>query len=283
MSNLSKGSPWARAAVYSLLLAYLFVTFAPLYWIFSATFKTQAEAHRFPPTLVPETFTLENLARVFTDSRVFGARPFLNSVAIALGTAGLTAVLGFLAGYGFARHEFPGKDVLLTGMLFINLIPRLATIIPIFRMFSFYDLYDSYTGLILLHGITVAPFAAWLLKGYIDTIPVELDESALMDGCSRPRAMLKIVLPLAAPGTAAVAVFGFREAWNDFTSALILTTSAEIRPYTVALYRFVGEQGQVEWNLIAAATFISIVPVLVAFGVFQRYFVSGLTGGALKS
>jgi len=282
MYSLRRGTPAAKIAVYSLLIIYAVVTFAPLYWIFSATFKSAEEMQRFPPTLVPERMTLDNLIKVFTNSRVFGARPFLNSLIISLGGAGLTAVLGFLAGYGFARFRFPGRDALLLVILFINLIPRHATIIPIFRMFSFYGLYDTYLGLVLLHGITVAPFASWLMKGYIDTVPLELEESAMMDGCSRRGAMAKIILPLAAPGIAAIAVFGFREAWNDFTTALILTMSAEIRPYTLALYRFVGEQGQVEWNLIAAATFVSIVPVLVAFGIFQKHFVSGLTGGAVK-
>lgn len=282
MYSLRHGSTSAKIAVYTLLALYAIVTFAPLYWIFSATFKSTGEMQRFPPTLFPERITFDNLVKVFTNSRVFGARPFLNSLVISLGGAGLTALLGFLGGYGFARFRFRGRDALLLLMLFINLIPRHATIIPVFRMFSLYGLYDTYLGLVLLHGVIVAPFAAWLMKGYIDTIPVELDESAMMDGCSRRGAMVKIILPLAAPGIAAIAVFGFREAWNDFTLALILTMSSEIRPYTVALYRFVGEQGQVEWNLIAAATFISIVPVLVAFGVFQKYFVSGLTGGAIK-
>jgi multiple sugar transport system permease protein len=283
VNSLSRGSPAIKTVVYGLLALYLLVTIMPLYWVFSTTFKTAAEAQRFPPTLIPEQFTLNNLVKVFTDSRVFGPQPFANSLFISLGGAGLVALLSFMAGYGFARFDFPGRNVLLVAMLFINLIPRLATIIPIFRMFSVYGLYDTFLGLILLHGVTVAPFGAWLMKGYIDSIPVELDESAMLDGCTRRQAMGRIILPLAAPGVAATAIFGFRECWNDFTTALILTSSVEIRPYTLALYRFVGEQGQVDWSLISAATFISIVPVLVAFGLFQKHFVSGLTGGALKS
>jgi multiple sugar transport system permease protein len=121
------------------------------------------------------------------------------------------------------------------------------------------------------------------MKGYIDTIPIELEESALIDGCSPGRAMRRIILPIATPGLAAVAVFGFHGAWNDFTAALILTTSANVRPYTISLYRFVGEQGEVAWNLISAAAFVSVVPVVASFALFQRYFVTGLTGGALKS
>jgi ABC-type glycerol-3-phosphate transport system permease component len=254
-----------------------------LYWIFTTTFKSSTEARAFPPTLIPKSFTFANIIEIFNSSRVFGFRPFLNSLIISLGTSFIAVVISFLAGFGFSRYRFPGRNILLLSMLFINLLPLLATIIPIFRLFSLYRLYDTYIGLILLHGLKTAPFTAWLMKGYIDTIPVELEESAMIDGCSSRQAMRRIIAPLAAPGLAAVAVFGFRHAWNDFTAALILTTSEKIRPYTIALYRFVGEQGEVEWHLISAAAFISIVPVVVSFAIFQKYFVTGLTGGAIKS
>ncbi len=269
--------------VYFVLIIYTVITILPLYWIFTTTFKSEAEARAFPPTLIPKSFTFANIVEIFSSSRVFGFRPFLNSLIISLGTSLIAVVISFLSGFGFSRYRFPGRDILLLSMLFINLLPLLATIIPIFRLFSLYKLYDTYLGLILLHGLKTAPFTAWLMKGYIDTIPVELEESAMIDGCAPRQAMRRIIAPLAAPGLAAVAVFGFRHAWNDFTAALILTTSEKIRPYTIALYRFVGEQGEVEWHLISAAAFISIVPVVVSFAIFQKYFVTGLTGGAIKS
>ena len=272
-----------KLIVYFILILYMVITILPLYWILTTTFKSAAEAGAFPPTLIPKSFTFNNIVEIFSSSRVFGFRPFLNSLIISLGTSLIAVVISFLAGFGFSRYRFPGRDILLMSMLFINLLPLLATIIPIFRLFSLYRLYDTYLGLILLHGLKTAPFTAWLMKGYIDTIPVELEESAMIDGCSSWQAMRRIIAPLAAPGLAAVAVFGFRHAWNDFTAALILTTSEKIRPYTIALYRFVGEQGEVEWHLISAAAFISIVPVVVSFAFFQKYFVTGLTGGAIKS
>jgi ABC-type glycerol-3-phosphate transport system permease component len=273
----------ARAAVYLVLLLYAVITILPLYWVFSTTFKSEGEALQYPPTLIPRHPTLSNFVEIFSSSKVFGFRPFLNSLIVALGTSLLAVVVSFLAGYGFSRYRFPGRDLLLVSMLFINLLPLLATIVPLFRLFSLYGLYDTYLGLILLHGLRTAPFTAWLMKGYIDTLPLELEESALLDGCSPALAMRRIILPLATPGLAAVAVFGFHTAWNDFTAALILTTSQNVRPYTISLYRFVGEQGQVAWNLISTAAFISVVPVVISFALFQRYFVTGLTGGALKS
>lgn len=274
----------AKLIVYFVLILYMVITILPLYWILTTTFKSGAEARAFPPTLIPKSFTFDNIVEIFSSSRVFGFRPFLNSLIISLGTSLIAVVISFLAGFGFSRYRFPGRDILLMSMLFINLLPLLATIIPIFRLFSLYRLYDTYLGLIPLHGLKTAPFTAWLMKGYIDTIPVELEESAMIDGCSSWQAMGQYHRPpLAAPGLAAVAVFGFRHAWNDFTAALILTTSEKIRPYTIALYRFVGEQGEVDWHMISAAAFIFIVPVVVSFAFFQKYFVTGLTGGAIKS
>lgn len=272
-----------RAVVYFILIFYAVITILPLYWIFSTAFKTSGEAQAYPPTLIPMTFTFSNIVEIFSSSQVFGFRPFLNSTIISLGAALLVVVISFLAGFGFSRYQFPGKNFLLFSMLFINLLPGLAVMIPMFRLFSIYRLYDTYLGLILLHGIRAAPFTSWLMKGYIDTIPVALEESAMIDGCSPRQAMRKIIAPLAAPGLAAVAVLAFRHAWNDFTAALILTTSESVRPYTIALYRFVGEYGEVEWHLISAAAFISIVPVVVSFAIFQRQFVTGLTGGAVKA
>jgi multiple sugar transport system permease protein len=272
-----------RGLVYLVLLLYAVITILPLYWVFGTTFKDASEARAYPPTFFPRHPTMANLVQIFSSSKVFGVRPFLNSLVISLGTSALTVSVSYLAGYGFSRYRFPGRDLILVSMLFINLLPVLATIVPLFRLFSLYHLYDTYLGLILLHGLRTAPFTSWLMKGYIDTIPIELEESALIDGCSPGRAMRRIILPIATPGLAAVAVFGFHAAWNDFTAALILTTSAAVRPYTISLYRFVGEQGEVAWNLISAAAFVSVVPVVASFALFQRYFVTGLTGGALKS
>jgi ABC-type glycerol-3-phosphate transport system permease component len=120
------------------------------------------------------------------------------------------------------------------------------------------------------------------MRGYIKTIPRDLEDSAMIDGCTRGQATRRIIAPLAAPGLAAVAVLAFRAAWNEFTAALILTTSEEIRPYTVAIHRFVRDHSKVEWHLMSAAAFISIIPIVIAFSFFQRYFVSGLTRGAVK-
>jgi ABC-type glycerol-3-phosphate transport system permease component len=153
--------------------------------------------------------------------------------------------------------------------------------IPLFYIYNLYRIYDTYIGLILLHTIGAAPFAAWLMRGYIDTIPRELEDAAVIDGCSRGQATRRIIAPLAAPGMAAVAVLAFRRAWGDFAGAIMLTSSRAIQPYTTVLYSFVSEH-KVQWGRLSAAAFISTIPIVIIFTFFQKYFVSGLTAGAVK-
>lgn len=280
-----RGSLPAKIAVYAFLLLWALVTIMPLYWVFSTTFKDPEETRGFPPTLWPRSFSLRNLFLVFFDPeqhRALGLWPYLNSLIIALGTALLTAVVSFFAGFGFARYRFRGREVLLLSLLFINMLPLMGRVIPLFRMFVLYRLYDTYLGLVLLHAASQAPFAAWLMRGYIWSIPRDLEDSAMIDGCTRGRAVRRIVAPLAAPGLAAIAVLSFRYAWNEFAAALILTTSESVRPYTVAIFKFVGDHSKIDWHLISAASFVSIIPIIIAFAFFQRYFVSGLTRGAVK-
>ncbi len=274
-----------KVLVYSLLVIWAFVTVLPLYWVFSTAFKSPEESRGYPPTLFPRSFSFKNILLVFNDPKThmsMGVRPYLNSLIIALGTAALTAMVSFIAGYGFARYRFKGREILLLSLLFINLLPEMAKMIPLFRMFSLYRLYDTYVGLILLLAAGSAPFSTWLMRGYIKSVPQDLEDSAVIDGCTRAQAARRITLPLTAPGLAAIAVLAFRAAWNEFSAALILTTSDSIRPYTTALYKYVREHKSVDWHLLSGAAFVSIIPIVIVFAFFQRYFVSGLTRGAVK-
>ncbi|OGP60828.1 MAG: hypothetical protein A2V67_16140 [Deltaproteobacteria bacterium RBG_13_61_14] len=274
-----------KTLVYALLLVWALLTILPLYWVFSTAFKSPEEARGYPPTLIPHSFSFRNLVQVFDDPQThksLGFKPYLNSLIIALGTALLTATVSFLAGFGFARYRFRGREVLLLSLLFINMLPEMAKMIPLFRMFILYHLYDTYLGLILLLAAGSAPFSTWLMRGYIKSIPQDLEDSAVIDGCTRGQASRRITAPLAAPGLAAVAVLAFRAAWNEFSAALILTTSDSVRPYTTAIFKYVKEHASVDWHLLSAASFVSIIPIVIAFAFFQRYFVGGLTRGAVK-
>jgi len=280
-SQAEKFSIGAKFFIYLILTLWGIYALLPLYWVFTTAFKSTAETVAYPPSLFPKHFTLETFRKLFISSS-FGARPFLNSIFIALGATFLALFLSGLAGYGFSRFRFPLRRLLLLFLLLMNLLPTLIMIIPLYRLFILYRLYNTYLGLILIHGVTSAPFCTWLMFGFYESIPYELEEAALLDGCSWLRSLWHIILPLSAPGMAAVAIFSYLRAWNDFTNAVVLTSSEMVKPYTVTLYRMISERSYVQWDLLSAASFVAVVPVLIAFGVFQKYFIVGLTQGALK-
>ena len=276
-----KFSVGGKILVYAFLVLWAVYCVLPLYWVFSTAFKPTEETQAWPPTLFPSKLTLSTFVKLFTGSS-FSGRPFLNSIIISLGATLLTVSLSGLAGYGFSRFQFPLRRFLLLFLILMRLLPTLIMIIPFYKIYITYGLYNTYLGLILIHGVTSAPFCTWLMFGFYESIPYELEEAALLDGCSFLRSLWHVVLPLAVPGMAAVATFAYLRAWNDFTNAVVLTSSESIRPYTVILYKMIQERGFVQWDLLSAASFVAVVPILIAFAIFQKYFIAGLTQGALK-
>lgn len=269
-------------ATYTILVFWALVCLLPLYWIFSTSIKSPTEATTWPPSIVPRSMTLNNYVDIFTKSRTFGWPPFINSAIYGVGTVLITIVITSLSGFAFSRYRFRSRGALMFAILFLNMLPGLAKIIPLYVMFVRYGLYDSRIGLILLYTVGEIPLGTWLMKGYFDTVPRETEEAALVDGASALTAFRHVTLPMALPGIGAVAVISFNGAWNEYLTALILTRSAAVRPYTVALGAFAAEYGQVEWNYIAAAAVVSMLPIIVLFSVFQRYFITGLGAGAVK-
>jgi multiple sugar transport system permease protein len=268
-----------KVVTYLLLILWAVFTVAPLYWLLSATFKVRGEAIGYPPTLVPNHPTLKNFGILLFHSR-FGFKSYLNSIIIATGATLISTGSAMLAGFGFSRYRFPFRSQLLVFILLLQMIPLLAVIIPLYKLYSLYGLYDTRLGLMIVYAVRTVSMNTWLLKGYFDTVPVEIEEAALIDGCSRLQAFFRVAFPIAAPGVAAAAIFAFFRSWNEFMIAMTLTS--RVRPYTVELYRFLGEQGEVDWSLLGTASFIAIVPVLILFSLFQKYFIIGLAGGALK-
>jgi ABC-type glycerol-3-phosphate transport system permease component len=263
-----------------MLLIWLLFTVAPLYWLLSATFKPAAEAIGYPPTFFPKQPTLGNFAHIFSQAQ-FRFTSYFHSFIIAFGAMMLSVGTATLAGYSFSRFRFPAKGLLLISIMLFQMIPVLAIIIPLYQIFSLYGLYNTHLGLILIYATLTAPMNTWILKGYFDTIPVAIEESAMIDGLSRTKAFMVIALPIAAPGISASAIFAFFKAWNEYIIAMTMTSS--IRPYTVELYRFIGDHGEVDWSLLGTASFIAIVPIFLLFAFFQKYFIIGMSGGAIKS
>ena len=268
-----------KITTYLLLFLWAIFTLLPLYWLLSTTFKPPSEAIGYPPTFIPAHPTLKNFGYLLFKSR-FGFKSYINSIIIALGATFVSAFTAMLAGFGFSRFNFPFKAQILVGILLLQMIPILAVIIPLYKLYSIYKLYDTRIGLILVYSVRTISMNIWLLKGYFDTIPVDIEEAALIDGCSKIQAFFHVLFPIASPGIAAAAIFAFTRSWNEFLIAMTLTS--QVRPYTVELYRFIGEYGDVDWSLLATASFIAILPVIILFSIFQKYFIIGLAGGALK-
>jgi multiple sugar transport system permease protein len=271
--------PAWKILTYVLLILWVVFTVMPLYWLLSATFKPPDEAIGYPPTLFPRRPTLRNFGDLLFRSK-FGFKSYLNSIVIAMGATLISTGCAMLAGFGFSRFRFPLRNQILVLILLIQMIPLLAVIIPLYRLYSLYGLYDTRIGLMIVYAVRTVSMNTWLLKGYFDTIPIEIEEAALIDGCSRLQAFFRVSFPIAAPGVAAASIFAFFRSWNEFMIAMTLTST--VRPYTVELYRFIGEHGEVDWSLLGTASFIAIVPVLILFSFFQKYFVIGLAGGAVK-
>jgi len=270
----------SKIAIYIILIIFAILTLTPLYWLLSSTFKTSSEAIGYPPTLFPKNPTLKNFARLF-DARNFNFKSFYHSLIVSFGAMMLSCIVATLAGYGLSRLRFPGKKPIMIGIMFFQMVPVLALIIPLYQIFSTYKLYNTHIGLILIYATLSAPMNTWILKGYFDTIPDAIEEAAMIDGLSQSQAFFRIALPIAAPGLSASAIFAFFKAWNEYIVAMTLTSS--MRPYTVELYRFIGEQGEVDWSLLGTAAFIAIVPIFLLFSFAQKYFIIGLSGGAVKS
>jgi len=276
-----------------LLLVTVLVTIYPILWVFTIAFsgeQTPAIADvgadpslgdRLRAVLPwPKTVSFANFRSVWTE-QPFG-RWLLNSAIIAGATTLLGVTLSCTAGYAFSRFQFPGRRAGLMSFLVSQMFPGTLMLIPLYIIIvKWLGLGSSWLGLILVYTMTAIPFCVWMLKGYFDTIPKELEESALIDGASPATVFFRIVLPLAKPAVAVTALFSFMTAWNEFIQAATFMDKEAMYTGPVGLRFFVGGFQQ-QWGFFAAGAIITAIPVVVLFMVLQRYLVSGLTAGAVK-
>ncbi|MCU1440556.1 MAG: carbohydrate transporter rane protein 2, family [Rhodoglobus sp.] len=270
------GMSVVRGAIIALALLF---AIAPIYWTINTSLKGATEVISYPPTWFPTQPTIENWLGVLFGSTF--PREVLNSVLLGLGTIVIVLALGVHAGYAAARHEFRGKQSVLLILLMSTMIPGVVTIIPQYFLAVQLGLFDTYTVLLLVFSAWQLPMVVWIMKGFFEGLPRELEEAARVDGCSRLRAFYTVILPLSWPGLAASAIIVFVWVWNEFIIGLTLTQSPYVKPLTVGIYGFVGETG-IDWGRITAGTAIALIPVAIFFMIFQRKFVEGLTSGSTK-
>jgi multiple sugar transport system permease protein len=266
-------------ASYSLLvLAALYALF-PIAWMLSTSFKSEAEALSLPVRWIPKQPTLSAYVEMWT-LRPFGTY-FYNSIVVSGVTALLSTVVGALAGYGFSRFKFRFRTTLMAGFLATQMISGVLVIGPYFQILAAVELYNTLTGLIIAYVTICLPFAAWMSKGYFDSIPRELDEAGLVDGASRFQIFLRIIMPIALPGTVATLLFAFLLAWQDLLWALCLISIDEKRTVTLGVAFAVGEF-MVKWPMLTAASLIGSLPTIILYLFLQRFYVEGLARGAVK-
>jgi multiple sugar transport system permease protein len=257
----------------------------PMAWMLSTSLKTQFAALQYPPEWIPSNPTLEQYRRLLSPESEVG-REFLqyawNSIYISTITTVLGVVLAVPAAYAFSRFRFPGRNALFYAVLVRNMFPAVVFLIPLFIMMRWLRVVNTPISLILTYLTFGLPLSIWLLKGFYDNIPVQLEQAARIDGASRFKAFLLVVMPLSSPGIIATAIYSFILSWNEYVYAVTFLNDKDRLTLPVGLERFFTEYAA-NWPGLMAASFIMSVPVVVLFLVLQKYFVRALTEGAVKS
>lgn len=263
---------------FSLFLLSVFAFF-PILWMVLTSIKIPSEMYKTPPQLVPSSVTLQNYLYVFKDNRMM--RYILNTFFVSTMSTLIAIFFGSMSGYVFARYSFKIKKPLFFFVFASMLIPMTVLIVPLYITFLNMGLVDSYQGLILAYLIRTLPVAVWLFHGFFLRIPMELEEAAMVDGCTRVKAIIKILVPILMPGIIAVSVYVFLVSWKMYLFPLVLTTASNVRPLSVGLVFYIGETNVLWGQLMAASTLVSLPPTIL-FLIFQKRLTAGLAEGAIK-
>lgn len=262
----------------------LFVTFclAPFIWTLLTSFKGDTTIYNVPINYLPNPFDLASYTQIFQLERFRWS--LLNSAIVASSATAISLTIGAFCAYAIARLDFPGKNFLLAMVLAISMFPGIAIIGPLFRQFNSWGLTNNYLALILPNVTFTLPICIWTLTAFFNDMPIELEESARVDGCTRMQTFFKIVAPLAAPGVFTAAILLFIQAWNEFLFARTFMSQPNRLTATVAIAQFEGADAaaQYPWGQITAASIVITLPLVVLVLLFQRRIISGLTAGAIK-
>lgn len=269
----------AMVALFLFLAAYLLVVLFPIYWIIVTSFKVPKDALAIPPVwffkpglnAYLDVFALKNYLHYF-----------MNSVIVAIGTTVIALAFGSLSAYALDRFRFPFSDLVSYALLATRMIFPIVYAVPLFQLMNTLGLLDTPFALIIAYTTFSLPYAVWIMQGFFNGIPTDLDDAAMIDGCSRFGAFWRVILPLVAPGLAAASIFVLMLAWNEFMFALILAGGGEGKTLPVAAALLVGGQQEIEWDQLCAVATATIVPMVVFFFLVQKHLVKGMIAGAVK-
>jgi len=251
----------------------------PVYWMLVSAIQPTRELLRLDLSFIPRVITLDGFQALLSENPVTSWLSV--SAILALGSASLSLVISTLAGYSLSRFTGRGHQVMGLALLLSRMLPGSLLVIPFYTIFLRLGLIDNILSVVVVNTVFIVPFATWLLKGFFDGIPRDLEEAAWVDGASRLRALRLVILPLSAPGIAAAATYSVIFAWGDFLFAKTLLTSDRSRPVTVGIVSFIGDNGT-DWNAIMAMGVIAVLPMMVLFVIAERHLIAGLTAGGVK-
>jgi ABC-type glycerol-3-phosphate transport system permease component len=282
----SSGIFWKRVKkyrgkilAYLVLLCYLLVAIFPLYWMIITGFKTNTEVYSDRPTYIIKHPTLRNFITIFK------GRPtlyyFRNTMVVALVTTIICILVGTIAAFSFARYKYKGSSFIMFCILAVRIFPPISLIVPLYLMMSRLGLIDNLLGLIIVNIYLTLPFFIWIMKGFFESIPKELDEAARIDGCSRFQAFRLIIFPISFNGLAAASIITFMWTWNEFLFGQILAVTSAAKNISVGAVDFITDLN-ISWNQMCAYGFLASIPAFIFIILFQKYIVQGLTAGAVK-
>lgn len=273
-------SPFKRIIIHIVLIIACMISIFPVLRVLAVSLRPGDRLMSTDLSIIPPDATLESYRIILFE------KPFLswlwNSVAITIATALIGVVLASTAAYAFSRWKFPGRSVGLVFLLATQMIPASMLMIPIYILAINLGLVGTYSGLVIAYCVTSIPFSVWILKGYYDTIPIDLEEAARIDGCSQLQAFMKILLPLSTPALAITFLFNFMQAWNEYLLARVMLGSSEsLMTWPLGLQRLQG-QYQTQWGQFSAGSILVMLPVVILFLYSSKYLISGLTLGGVK-
>lgn len=261
------------------LVAFLIYTVTPFIWMILTSLKTKKEMYNFPVVYLPKKFYLGNYIEVFSSERF--DLYFLNSMVVAIGTAVLVLVITAMAAYILARVPFKGRGLALGFFLMTQMLPPAVGFAPTYQLMAKLGMIDKISTVIIILMSGQIAFNIILLLGFFKTVPAELEEAAMIDGCNKPRAFLHVVLPLVVPGLFTVMIFTFLAAWNDVMTSVLYINSAAKKTLPVAIYSLIGKY-DMNWGTISAGTLFAMVPAIILFSLLKNFFVESIAAGAVK-
>jgi ABC-type glycerol-3-phosphate transport system permease component len=265
--------------VYGSVFFVLAIFILPMVWVILCSFKPTYELLTVPPTLLPRRLTLEHYQNLFR--QVPFARYYLNSLVVGISTACIASLAGGMAAYSIYRCRYRGRGFFYFLFLIAYVFPKTLLLIPLYVLLAKFKILDTPLSIIVAHVTLTAPFSVWILRTFFTSIPIEIEEAALIDGASRWQSLFRVFIPLSAPGVAAVGINSFLMSWSEYLFASVLVVSEQWKTLPVGISVFL-QQYAIEWGIMMASSVLIAIPPIIGFALAGRYFVQGLTAGSIK-